>query len=93
MENKIQKLLYKSIEQLNEDLDEYQQLASSPSTELLGSIDSITLVSLIVTVEQNIKNGLGVDIALADERALSQKVPPFRTIGTLNDYILRAIND
>ena len=51
-----------------------------------GLLDSVGLVSLIVAVEQEIENDLGVSIVLADERAMSQKSSPFRSIGALADY-------
>jgi hypothetical protein len=34
-----------------------------------------------------------VEITLADEKALSQKESPFRTIGTLIDYIAQVVKD
>ena len=51
-----------------------------------GIFDSMALVSLIVAVEQEVQDTLGVSIALADERALSQANSPYRTVGALADY-------
>ena len=51
-----------------------------------GLLDSVGLVSLIVAIEQEIENELGVSIVLADERAMSQQHSPFRSIGALADY-------
>lgn len=51
-----------------------------------GLLDSVGLVSLVVAVEQAIEDELGVQVGLADERALSQRVSPYRTIGTLAEY-------
>jgi acyl carrier protein len=53
-----------------------------------GGLDSLGLVSFIVAVEQTLGDSLGVAVTLADERAVSQRVSPFRTIGTLADYVL-----
>ncbi len=66
-------------------------LGGGPMRETLlfgesGLLDSVGLVSLIVAVEQEIENDLGVSIVLADERAMSQKHSPFRSIGALADY-------
>ena len=44
-------------------------------------------LNLIVVIEQNIEDEFDVSITIADERAMSQKHSPFRTIGTLADYI------
>jgi len=53
-----------------------------------GVLDSLGLVSFIVAVEQALDESLGVAITLADERAVSQRASPFRTIGTLVDYVM-----
>jgi hypothetical protein len=37
-------------------------------------------------VEQAIQDQYGIAVTLADEKALSQKNSPFKTIGTLADY-------
>ena len=52
-----------------------------------GKLDSLGLINLIVTVEQNIEDDFDITITLADERAMSQEHSPFRTIKTLTDYI------
>ena len=59
------------------------------STPLVGGavIDSLGLVELIVEIEQRLRRDHGAAVTLADERAMSQKHSPFRTIGTLADYI------
>ena len=96
MENQIKEILFKSVEEINKTLDEDQQLELSTETVLLGkdgNIDSITFVNLIVTIEESIEDELNVEITLADEKALSQKESPFRTIGTLIDYIAQVVKD
>ena len=45
------------------------------------------LINLVVAVEQNIEDEFDVSITLADERAMSQETSPFKTVGTLTDYI------
>lgn len=51
-----------------------------------GLLDSMGLVSLVVSVEQAIEDRYGVSVALADERALSRRASPYRTIASLADY-------
>jgi len=56
----------------------------------LGSsskLDSLGLINIIVAVENNIENEFDTTITLADERAMSQENSPFRTVGSLADYI------
>lgn len=67
-----------------------RQLIKAPETRLLGSqsvLDSMHLVSLIVTIEREVEDAFGVALTLADERALSMKASPFRSIQSLADYI------
>jgi D-alanine--poly(phosphoribitol) ligase subunit 2 len=66
------------------------------NTHLYGqksTIDSIGLVSIIVTTEQRLADELGVSITLADEKAMSQKNSPFLTIGTLARYIQKLVEE
>ena len=59
-------------------------------TPLIGSgavLDSMRLVSLIVDVEQRLEEGFGIGVTIADERAMSAKRSPFRTVGSLVDYL------
>ena len=60
------------------------------STHLLGRqavLDSMGLVTMIVNVEQQLQQDHAISITIADERALSQKNSPFRTVKSLSDYI------
>ena len=52
-----------------------------------GVLDSLALVSFIVAVEQALQDRLGRTIPLADEKAMSQKHSPYRTVGSLCLYI------
>lgn len=51
-----------------------------------GILDSLGLVTLVVAVEQAIEDEYGVSISLTDEKAMSQKHSPYRTIGALAAY-------
>jgi acyl carrier protein len=51
-----------------------------------GLLDSMALVSLVIAVEQAMEEKYNVGVALADEKALSQRSSPYRTIGTLAAY-------
>jgi len=87
---RILQTIYTAVDEINEQLPKGKSLAKSPETVLfgqLGQLDSLGLVSLIVTVEQYIQAEFGSDVTLADERALSQRNSPFQTIATLASYI------
>ncbi len=51
-----------------------------------GLLDSLALVSLVVSVEEAIADEFGRTVSLADERAMSQSRSPFRSVGALADY-------
>jgi len=87
---KAARLLYEVIDGLNTELPDGEQLEKSADMVLLGdagTLDSLTLVSLIVQTEQKIEEELGVTISLADDRAMSQETSPLSTVGNLVDYI------
>ena len=51
-----------------------------------GLLDSLGLVTVILDIEQRLAEEHGIAITLADDRAMSQKRSPFRTVGSLADY-------
>ena len=86
----IENIIIIAVQEINEQLPQEQQISKTSKTVLFGKsgqLDSLGLVNLLVIIEQNIEDEFDVSITLADERAMSQKHSPFRTIGTLADYI------
>jgi acyl carrier protein len=84
-------LVYRAVDELNEDLElqNVGNLNKDPGSVLYGAgatIDSMTLVSLIVAVEETIRRELGVSVTLANEKAMSMERSPFKTLGSLIDY-------
>ena len=82
--------IYRAVDWINGELPPDRQLIKAPETRLLGSqsvLDSMHLVSLIVAIEREVEDMFGVALTLADERALSMKESPFRSIQSLADYI------
>lgn len=87
--------LYAALDEVNEVVPPAQRLAKSPDAVLFGAegkLDSFGLVNLIVTVERLIEDRLGVTVTLADEKAMSIKNSPFRTVDALADYALELIS-
>jgi len=67
----------------------------SPDAPLLGSdqgVDSLTIVNLVVAIEEQIQSRLGKTIVLVDEDSLALQEHPFRTVGTLASYVEKVIN-
>ena len=96
MKEKILEVVYNSTDELNHQLGKEDKLVKSLDTRLFGGyskLDSLGLVNLLVIMEQNIEDEFDVSITIADERAMSQKHSPFKTIGTLAKYIDVIINE
>ena len=93
---KIIAAVYRAVDWVNDELPPDRRIIKAPETRLLGPqsvLDSIHLVSLIVTTEREIEEAFGVALTLADERALSMKTSPFRSIQSLADYITLLMRD
>jgi acyl carrier protein len=61
------------------------------TTELLGRLDSMGLVTFVIDLEERLQDDLGIAVALATDRALSQRQSPFRNVSTLTDYVLELV--
>jgi acyl carrier protein len=82
--------IYRAVDWINGELPPDRQLIKMPGTRLLSAesvLDSMHLVSLILGIEREVENTFGMALTLADERALSMKASPFRSIQSLADYI------
>jgi D-alanine--poly(phosphoribitol) ligase subunit 2 len=58
-----------------------------------GLLDSLGLVSLVVNVEQAVEDAYGMSISLTDEKAMSQRNSPYRSISSLSNYIHSLMQD
>lgn len=57
-----------------------------------GAVDSLGLVRLVLTVERRVQADLGIALSLTDEKAMSQRNSPFRSVGALIDYIVTCVD-
>ena len=86
--------VFRAVEAYN--ASEKAHVSVSTDAVLLGAgsaVDSLGLVRLILTVERQVEDDLGTAISLTDEKALSLRTSPFRTVGTLVDYIVACLNE
>ena len=87
---KIIQAIFDAIDEVNAFHPPEQELEKSVNTILFGEsgrLDSLGLVNLIVAAEQRLEDLYGLSLTLADERAMSQRNSPFRTVAALADYI------
>lgn len=93
---KIEKIIVQTLQDLIESLSIKEVDKLNRETVLFGDrgiLDSMGLVSLITDLEEKFEQESNVSIILADERALSQKRSPFRTVSSLSEYIFRLIKE
>ncbi|MCB1069037.1 MAG: hypothetical protein H7A43_10810 [Verrucomicrobia bacterium] len=67
--------------------------ADTPMFGTGGLLDSIGIVTMIVDVEQTIAAEFNATVSLADDRAMSQRNSPYRSISALTDYILGQLSE
>jgi len=78
-----------ALEQIDSSIREVNE-----ETVIVGQsavLDSISVVSLIVDIEQRLEMDHGISITLASEKAMSQKSSPFRTAGVLAEHVCATI--
>ncbi|MGH1366138.1 MAG: hypothetical protein ACRBF0_21440 [Calditrichia bacterium] len=93
---KVLSLVMEAVTELNELREEDEKLDTTASTMLYGegsSLDSLSLVNLIVIAEEKIEDQFDAAITLADEKAMSLRNSPFRSIDSLADYICTRLTE
>jgi hypothetical protein len=88
--------IHRAVDGMNAELPPDRQMSKTLGAPLLGPrsvLDSLHLVSFLISVEREVEDMIGVTLTLANERALSMKESPFRTIESLASYIGMLISD
>ncbi|MCF8004861.1 MAG: hypothetical protein K9L32_11795 [Chromatiaceae bacterium] len=88
--NKIVQVVLDAITLANHARDQEDQIPLDTNTGLYGvngHLDSMSLVSLLIEVEEALMDNHGLQISLSDERAMSQANSPFLSIQSIVDYI------
>ena len=96
MKEEIQAIIIDTVNDLNEELENENLVNPTSLTKLYGgdgALDSLALVSLITDIEETISEKFNKDIVLADERAMSARTSPFRSIESLSNYIEQLLNE
>ena len=89
-EKKVTELILDAIEDYNDQVNEEKKLPRSSDIELFsreGLLDSLGLVNFIICIEERIEEYVGESITIADEKAMSQKNSPFKSVKTLAKYL------
>ena len=89
----VEEVVVAAIRVINQGRTPEHRLAEDAQAALYGAgspLDSLGLVALLIEVEEGLRE-TGAAISLSDERAVSQKHSPFRSVPTLVDYIARLL--
>jgi acyl carrier protein len=83
-------IVLEALKELNAQRGADEQISDKSDAPLFGAgakLDSLGLVTLLLEIEDRVRQRHGVAITLADERAMSEKRSPFRTIAALSHYV------
>jgi D-alanine--poly(phosphoribitol) ligase subunit 2 len=90
MDDPILSIVLEAAREINEQLENKILIEKGLEAPLFGgpgALDSLGLVTLLVAVEQALEQTFGVPVVLADEKAFSKGKSPFRTVGSLVQFI------
>jgi D-alanine--poly(phosphoribitol) ligase subunit 2 len=87
--NILETILYPCVDEAKESIETAVNLEKTPESVLFGadSLDSLGIVRFIILVEEKIEDETDLSITLANEKAMSRKNSPFKTLQALADYI------
>ena len=86
----VEKLVFETITNLNQGKTDLMKLSISLETVLFGEggkLNSLDLVNLIVELEQRLEEQFDTVFTLADERAMSERNSPFRSVQSLIEFV------
>lgn len=96
MNDRIPDIIISTLKELGYDTH-YPELREPTSATPLfgpqGTLDSLALVMLVTEVERRITEVFRKKIVIADERAMSQRRSPFRSVQSLAEYIQKLISE
>jgi acyl carrier protein len=91
----ISEIVISNLEALLETFSDGDKFEVNNDTVLFGpnsSIDSLSLVSVIVDLESTFSLDYDLDISLTDDRAMMREKSPFDSVSSLVEYIEEIVN-
>lgn len=82
--------IYNTVDEINRQLLDNQQLAKSTDTIIVGDggqLDSLGVINFLVLLEEKLSQEAGISIALLDEDTIGEVDGPLRTIGRIEQFI------
>ena len=93
--NELYKIVENQLNILNNTLPDNQKFTVSHDTILFGrgsSIDSMSLVSVVVDLEGYFYDEKEIEISLTDDKAMTREISPFDNVSNLVDYLHEIVN-
>lgn len=87
-------IVVSTVKDLVDTFPDADRFEVNEQTVLFGqnaSIDSLSLVSVVVDLEGIFYNNYNLELSLTDDRAMTRPVSPFSSISALTDYIAELI--
>ena len=95
-QDRIETAVVRAVEILNQTLSSDEQVDLEPQTSLI-ELNSLAITNLLVAVEEAVREYLGVDISMTDDRTLdllmSPEHTPLLSVRTLIDYVGGLVNE
>lgn len=87
-------IIYLAVDDINATLPPERRIIKSPDTRLLGKgvlLDSIQLVSFVMSIEEVILDFTGKDLTLLTEEAMAREPSPLTSLNHLTDYVIERL--
>ena len=93
MKNKISSILQTTLEEVIDEEFLLQEIKDKQEKfEIISNVDSITLVSILVNLEEEIQDHFDVHITIASERAMSKR-GPFSNVENLANFVVELVKE
>jgi acyl carrier protein len=94
--DRILDILYRSVEDWNEQFGQGIQLEKTSETLLLGPgapLDSLAFVNLVAIIEEKCEDELGTGLSLTDQSSAASGEDTSQSIGSLADHLIRLLKE
>lgn len=94
--DRVQSILIAALREIGESSEIEGLQDPTSETRLFGEeglLGSLRMINLVLELEETLFEEYGVNLVIADEKALSQKRSPFRDVGSLVEYITGLIEE
>jgi len=96
LNKEITQLILAQIDEYNDVLPTKVDLQQGIDSVLFGDtgvLDSIDFITFVLDIEDAVREKYNISITLSDEKAMSQKRSPFRTIRSLAAYVEQLVGE